>query len=322
MSPAPPPLANQETGQRRTRGRSIVVGTIVGLLGLGFVFLTVASGWDDVAGALESATPGYLALAFVMGGLGMTCVGLTWRSALRTLGAKVDTLPALRAYFVGQLGKYLPGGVWAIMGRGEWVRAEGISGSIAYGSVLLSMVTAQLSALLFTFLLLPFSGIFDTGPGSRYGLVLLLLPLGLLVLHPRMLRKVLMIASRLTHRTITLEPPRWHQSAWLVAQQLPAWLLIGVSTLAASVALGARGDALNLITATTLSWVIGFIALPTPGGIGVREAAFVALATSLPPGVAATVALVARLVFVAVDVLCAAAVGYLLQLRQRRGAIA
>ena len=318
MSQARPPMANEETEHRRNKRRSIVVGTIVGLLGLGFVFVTMASGWDEVTAALESATPGYLVVAFLLGALGMTVVGLAWRSALRILGARVDALPSLRAYFVGQLGKYLPGGVWAIMGRGEWVRAEGVSGSVAYGSVLLSMFSAQLSALLLTLFLLPFSGIFDTGPGSRYGLVLLLLPLGLLALHPRILTKILTAASRLTKRSITLEPPRWHQSAWLVSQQLPAWLLIGLSTVAVSIAIGASGDTLNVVTAATLSWVIGFIALPTPGGIGVREAAFVALATSLPPGIAATVALLSRLVFVAVDVLCAMAAGYLLQVRQRR----
>ena len=296
----------------------MVVGTLVGLIGLGFVVLTMASGWDQVMAALASAQPGYLAVALVMGALGMTIVGLTWRSALRTLGAEVDALPALRAYFVGQLGKYVPGGVWAIMGRGEWVRAEGVAGPIAYGSVLLSMVSAQLSALLLTVLLLPFSGLFDTDSGSRYGLVLLLLPLGLLILHPRVLRTVLQAAGRLTQRSISFEMPRWHKSILLVAQQLPGWLLIGLSTLAVTTALGVKGDAVNLVTATTLSWVIGFIALPTPGGIGVREAAFVALATSLPSSIAATVALLARLVFVAVDVLCAIVTGYWLQLRQRR----
>jgi len=41
--------------------------------------------------------------------------------------------------------------------------------------------------------------------------------------------------------------------------------------------------------------------VPVPGGVGVREAAFVAAAGSLDPGIAAATALAARLLFVAVD---------------------
>jgi uncharacterized membrane protein YbhN (UPF0104 family) len=41
--------------------------------------------------------------------------------------------------------------------------------------------------------------------------------------------------------------------------------------------------------------------VPVPGGVGVREAVFVALVDALPTGVAATVAVTARFCFVLVD---------------------
>jgi hypothetical protein len=52
----------------------------------------------------------------------------------------------------------------------------------------------------------------------------------------------------------------------------------------------------------TLSWAAGLVAAPVPAGAGVREATFVALA-GLSLGVAATVAVAARLLFIVVDVL-------------------
>jgi uncharacterized membrane protein YbhN (UPF0104 family) len=53
-----------------------------------------------------------------------------------------------------------------------------------------------------------------------------------------------------------------------------------------------------------LSWVVGFVLVPVPGGVGVREAAFVALVGGgVPSGVRATIAIVARLVFMLVDAL-------------------
>ena len=55
--------------------------------------------------------------------------------------------------------------------------------------------------------------------------------------------------------------------------------------------------------AAVLSWVVGFVLVPVPGGVGVREAAFVAAAGSLDPGIAAATAVAARALFVAVDAL-------------------
>ena len=55
-----------------------------------------------------------------------------------------------------------------------------------------------------------------------------------------------------------------------------------------------------------LSWIVGFVLVPVPGGVGVREAAFVAAAGSLDPGIAAATAVAARALFVVVDALGAA----------------
>jgi hypothetical protein len=63
-----------------------------------------------------------------------------------------------------------------------------------------------------------------------------------------------------------------------------------------------------MVFAGILSWIIGFAVVFVPGGIGVREAAFTAIASvAVPPHIAATVAVVSRLVFVAADALGAAA---------------
>ena len=66
-------------------------------------------------------------------------------------------------------------------------------------------------------------------------------------------------------------------------------------------ALDPQAPLLEVGTAAVLSWVVGFVLVPVPGGVGVREAAFVAAAGSLDPGIAAAVALAARALFVLVD---------------------
>jgi hypothetical protein len=87
----------------------------------------------------------------------------------------------------------------------------------------------------------------------------------------------------------------------LVVRYVPAWLAIGGATWAVARSLDPSAGLLEVGTAATLSWLIGFVLVPVPGGVGVREAAFVAAAGSLDPGIAAAVAVGARLIFVAVD---------------------
>jgi hypothetical protein len=68
------------------------------------------------------------------------------------------------------------------------------------------------------------------------------------------------------------------------------------------------GLLVDLIFAASLSWIVGFVVIGVPGGIGVRESVFVALMTA-PIGatLALSVAVAARLVTIAVDLLGALA---------------
>ena len=87
----------------------------------------------------------------------------------------------------------------------------------------------------------------------------------------------------------------------LVARYVPAWLLIWAATWCITRALLPDPPLLRVGIAVTLSWAAGLAAAPVPAGAGVREAAFVALA-GLSLGVAATVAVAGRLLFIVVDV--------------------
>ncbi len=75
-------------------------------------------------------------------------------------------------------------------------------------------------------------------------------------------------------------------------------------------ALGGSLDAslvVTLIYATCVSWIAGFVIIGLPGGLGVREAVFISLMTApLGAGLAVSVAVISRVVSVAVDLLGAA----------------
>lgn len=293
---------------------STVVGVVAGGLAAVFVVRALLRDRDTIADALETASLGWLAVAVVLAAVGMTAIAVPWRAVLAVLGGELSTGQVVARYYVGELGKYVPGGVWPILGRGELARRAGVARPAAYGSVLLSLLALYLAATFLVVLGLP-ALIGDDGSGSLA--VLALLPLGLVALHPGVVGAGIGVLARVARRPIEVTVPSWSTSLGLVARYVPAWLAIGAATWAVARSLDTGADPVDIGTAAVLSWIIGFVVVPVPGGVGVREAAFVAAAGSLAPGVAAVVAVVVRVCFVLVDAIGAVAGSAHLRTRRR-----
>lgn len=276
------------------------VGLLIGLTGFGLVLFRLVDGWPAVSAALNDGQP-MVALASVgVGLLGMSSIGTNWWVLLNRLGATVGLVQALFRYFVGQLGKYIPGGVWPIVGRAEMARRGGVAGSTAYASTLLSLALTYLAALMSAAIFLAIAGSSDsTWPWATW--VLLAIPVGLMLLHPKALAAALSLVQRVTGRRAEVPIPPWSSTVVLALTHIPAWLAIAGATQLAAVAIGGDEAFAQIAFATCVSWFLGFVVVGLPGGLGVREAAFIALSGSLDPGVAAAVALVSRMVFITVD---------------------
>ena len=201
--------------------------------------------------------------------------------------------------------------------RGELAVRNGIRRTVAYTSVLFSLAVLYLAALLSAAGLFPVV-LATGGTSSTPVLLVLLVPLGLVFLHPAVLGPLVQLAGRVAKRDVSLDLPRWGVMVGLVLRYLPAWLLIGSATWAVTRALSADVSWVEICLATVLSWSAGFLVAPAPGGVGIREAAFVAVAASMPGGVAAAAALCARLVFMFVDAVGAAVAGAVLGAGGRR----
>jgi uncharacterized membrane protein YbhN (UPF0104 family) len=281
-----------------------VVGLVLAGVAIAFVVRTLVRDRDEIGDALKDAEPGWLVSGFLAAAVGMVLIALPWRRALRLVGGDLPWGQLVARYFVGEIGKYVPGGVWPILGRGELARRHGVNRSTAYGSVALSLVALYLAAMFVVVAALP--ALLSGGDGSGPIVVVLLLPVGLVALHPKVRTAALHLVERATRRTVDLTLPRWQQSVVLVSFYVPAWLAIGTATWLVARGLDPGADLLEVGAAAVLSWVVGFVLVPVPGGVGVREAAFVAAAGTLDPGIAAATAVVARALFVVVDALGAA----------------
>ena len=291
--------ANPTSSSRRAKVGSSVMGLVLATAAVVFVTRSLVRDRAQIGDALADASLWWVAAGVALAVAGMTAIAVPWRHAIRLLGADMPNREIVSRYFVGEIGKYVPGGVWPILGRGELARRWGVGRAPAYGSVLLSLLALYLAAMLVVVAGLP--ALVSGGDGSGPVGVLLLLPVGLAALHPRAISVATGLVERVSGRSIAIEVPSWRSSVGLVARYVPSWLAIGGATWAVARALDPSAGVLEVGTAAVLSWLVGFVLVPVPGGVGVREAAFVAAAGSLDPGIAAAVAVGARAIFVVVD---------------------
>jgi hypothetical protein len=305
-----------DAGRRGVRLAS-VAGVVIGLLASVLVVRTLLDEHDAIEDALDSASWGWLGLAIVLAYVGMTAIAVPWRRVLRVLGEDLPTGQVVARYYLGEIGKYLPGGVWPVVGRAELARRAGVRRAVAYSSVALSLATLYLGALLVAGAGLP--ALLGGDDEPRALAVLVLLPLGIAALHPAVLSRARGFVERLARRDIDVPIPSWGTTVGLVARYVPAWLAIGGATWAVARSLDPGADVANVAAAAVLSWAVGFVLVPVPGGVGVREATFVAAAASLEPGLAAATAVAARAIFVLVDGSGAAIAAAVLARRGREG---
>ena len=276
----------------------MIVGVAAAAVCAWFVGHRLADDWPAARHAMASASIGWLVVAVVLAAAGMTAIAFAWRAVLDELGHRRPLGLVVAWYFAGEIGKYVPGGVWPIVGRGELARRGDVPRTAAYSSVALSLGLLYLASGLVACALLPFA---LDALGGPLALVLLVPPLGVAALHPAVSGRVEAVAERVLRRPIGIRVPSFGEALALLLRYVPVWLLIGGATWSVARALDPHAGPARIVLATAVSWLAGFAAVPVPGGVGVREAVFVALAGHLGPGVAESTAVVARVIFVAVD---------------------
>lgn len=246
---------------------------------LWFALWLLAGQWFEVRALGATLRPDWLRIAG-SAALVLTSYGVlvaTWRAVLGCWGATLPPFTAVRIWFVSNLGRYVPGKVWQVGAMGVMAERAGVSAVAAAGS---SIVIAVVN------LLVGFIVVAATGSAlleaalPRAGIVPLMVLLATLVaglaILPRLLPTAIDWAQRVAGRVV-LRP---HDAAlapraiWIAAAGCAvAWLLYGFAfrELAVGVLGAASGDAPSYVAVFTLSYLLGFLAIFAPGGIGVRE---------------------------------------------------
>lgn len=210
-------------------------------------------------------------------------------------GATLSFWTAARIWSISGLWRYVPGKVWSIGAMSALAHRENVPAVAAAGSAILNTVLNIACGLVIT-LLLAWRWLETWNPNAHPAAIVLLVAgfLGLLAL-PYALPRLAAFVSRLTGRDVQLRsPPPW-AIGLAVAGNMVAWTLYGLAFmwLVHGVLGDAPGAPWQYVAVFTASYVVGYMFLIIPGGIGPREAVMFQLMTSLRLATAKEAALIA-----------------------------
>lgn len=243
-----------------------------------------------------------------------TIWGTYWWELLRYQKVQVSWATGVRAYFVSQFGKYVPGKVWVLALRiGQLRGAPGASirivGLTAAYETLINMASGAMLAAI----LIPYTGIggeYTSGQGPLIAGIAAL-PVGLFLLI-RLINRITRMRKGPDAQAVS-NVPLWLLVVGLL-QAAAAWCLLGVSLrLTATAILPAFPESYpGDLASVTASYVVGFIILVAPGGLGPREFVLVKCLeprlldlTANPAGQAVVIALLLRFVWTAFEAVVA-----------------
>jgi len=286
------------TGRRAILVR--VATTVFVVASLAFFAYSLVDAWSATNGEFPSLYR--LIGAGALWAVGLSSAAYGWAELLG--GPKLDNGAAL---IVSQLGKYVPGGIVQATGQVGLARSSGVTLKRAGTAFWVLAMTQAIAG--FTWVLVLAATWTDAALGLR-----LLLTVGSLASLALIDRRWMVWALR--------RIPRTRDAAHdLVPGQraiVIAWLACVVSLGAVSGAyvlllgsFGPVGNPLFVMSGYAAAWTVGFLAIPIPAGVGIREAVLAAILHGVFPGsVLVATSVYLRLVLIVTEGLAALIVSH------------
>lgn len=268
------------------------LATGLALLGLGFL---VALNWEDFTEATGEVDWLWIAVAVLPLMAGHFVTAMLSSRSVRVEEGPVRVAAAYRILANGLMAKYIPGGIWQFVGQWSQGRTEGLGG--------LSTIRVWADPTL-VILTVGAGWVLAFAIGLPYPVPNWLFGLGALVMFGLSwptARHWVMARLRLGAE-VSVPAREWGVEFVLASLAVIMSALHGLAVMQGVVPDSGVGF-VGALVAINGAWIVGFLAFPIPGGIGVREAVLAfALLPWMGSGAAAAVAITSRLASVAADV--------------------
>lgn len=228
-----------------------------------------------------------------------------WRRVVLSMGERLAFFTAARIWFLASLGKYVPGKVWAVAGAAVLAQRAGVDPAVAVAGAIVLQALALASGA--AVVAVTAREAFQTvGQGA--------MPVAAAVVVLSLAGVAMLASQRFLDRFNRLLPSSWPRLRAIPPRMLAAafianaiaWTGYGLALLLLARGLlpGVELTLPQAVGVFTCSYLVGFIALFAPGGLGPRESVFLLmLAPDIGLKPAAALALASRLLLTGTEIL-------------------
>lgn len=282
--------------RRKLNWLRYTLGTTIVLLSFYFLITRLIRDWHSIPFSKLRFNPFLIILSYVILLLIHFPLGaFAWTLILGGLGEKLPSLRALAIITITQLGKYAPGKVWFTIGRMSLAARDRIPEAKTLISVVIETGLLFLaSTLLFAIALLFLPRAFI--PRGIY-FSFLIVPLILLVTYPPIFNRLLKLLLPLFKQKAFSFQLRYPKLLMILSIYILDWFFQGLGCYALINSFyHLEIDKLPiLLGGYSISWILGFIILIAPAGLGIREGIYTfILKLVMPQPIAIISALITR----------------------------
>ena len=253
-----------------------------------------------------------LFLSFLFLWAGYYFAPYAWARILEALKTPaIDRGRLRRNWYITQMGAYVPGKVWMVVGRVSFLGSNGVSSVKGFTALILENIYMMVALSILALVALPFLSLADVPVAV---IVVLWISVGLAVLMlfaPGIQRRIARAFSHRMGTDIEDLPHISHRNQFtFIGYHLLSWTLRGLALYTWFRGFGVPSSdpsyamlAVSLLAAPA-SWLVALAMVFIPGGIGVRESVRGLLLSGFVPGgmaVATTIALGQRAVVLLVE---------------------
>jgi glycosyltransferase 2 family protein len=271
-----------------------------------FIGHTVIKDWDIIRQSITRSSFIWAGPALVCFFLSVATIAINWKSLLAVLGVRYSFFNCMKTFFYSMLIKYVPGKIWGVTGRIVLSRPDGIPEGTNALSIILESLFLMVSASLVG---LPALAVFHSMP-AEIRIIMLLSPFVLLFLHPSMIQwAVKILARRFPAYVIAPDSvPGYKTMIILLLRYSMVWIFQGLGFwFCLKMIHELPWNSLWIaITGNCLAWLVGFLAVFTPAGLGVREFVLARFTSGIiPAGPGAMAAILSRFFIILCELITA-----------------
>lgn len=281
--------------------KKVITLLIISLV-FGYLTYQIYRDWATIKDALAKAQYRYIVASLAIFSLRSLFNVKGWQLILRDLEERLSFYKCMSIYYYSQIGRYIPGKIWMIVGRIYLSEKEGISKMKTGYSLYIELTTCIIASFIVSYIAIQqYFYEFLKSPYWVIGGIIILC----VILQPRVLEKSINLGFKVFRMekkiNITFS---FYTILKFVAFYIIGWLIsgLGLYFLVSSLFKIENPNIFVFSGFIAASWFIGLISIFSPGGLGVREGILVYFLSHLMPiPIAATISIFSRFLFTLIE---------------------